>query len=1158
MQMIEVESGLSSLVANVIERLIIDKQFKNNINYYVVQWIKEILVKINETETQFQKMEIRASTINIPLHRTLAQLIFIFFDCSLDNIQDTTMINSFYTQTGLTQQEFYKFLRKNIIQPLQCFSFTKEIERKLWVHNTEYIKTVSSVYFQARTGFYNQDMLFLQIAILFAHQMENSKNFRQNLENQEQMQVEETKLDSKQIQKIQEENQTKNQQSHFKQEQDDQGDQNKVLNDLYSEMLINFSNKQEWKKIVTDKLDIDSVTDKQYVYDKYEKYLFLITDFFYLTNFLLVDEISSFNVFAHFFREEEDEEIVNKYQSSWKNIAIAYMQQYNFQDLQSIKNQLVKNYLSDKVKIKDEIITLDCFKNIEEFLNFLKNNCENLNPDNLFLQKYLLGQLQSLHKKIYIQKDGQQEQEQQGGDIENLDQLKMIKSQLTVDTEESRKCVICKDDLIENFGYQAYMTKTNLHQYSKYQTFQKIARNQEDKDQEFQQIGIGYDKYNQQITEKQKKEQFESIQHFIANVQNINIVEFESSLETDYEILEIIEGMYKNCINTIDLLDLQYFYKEQMELYRNIYNIYLIFFQNYESKLKGPYLFQKLTYIVNLVNSLNNQSQSKKYTKYSKINTENIIFNDVDQLLINYMTYSGIYFRECGQQINSQMFLCLFFVKLQQMRIAFNDKQELNNQNLYSYFFKEEKYLRVLINMVKKYIAHLLLTQSLKKQGNYKIIVEYEQEFEYLVEEAGFNQQKIIEFFNQNIEMIRSWEINMNLPEAIEQNKGIQKNILDFKEKQKQDLLQFLHNLRKKQSEDNISQKRKKKSSHSSISSQNQKNKQQKQSQQSGQDMEEEEESEEIFESQQQNQQQQQNLQQQNQQHQQQQQQQINQNEGQIQQEQLEEEDWEDEEEEDEEDFEDDDEEEEYFEMEGDSDSEEEDLDLGYLQVDEEGQGQEFFGLGENGQEEGKNQEEREMAEKQKQQEKIQEKQFLEYKQEQEIKKMHKKYLPLLLSVENVDFQLFDIENKFGDLTQIYMNEKCSVCKDFPKYQELCLCLICGSCQCSITCENQFNAKNLGILNKHSIEAHCGSSVFLSLKTGKIYLVKHPMNFLDEYLYYDQYGQSFKKNSKDWNDFYLDTEIFNNLKKMVVKNAISQNICYYQTKYDKYYKNAVF
>lgn len=66
----------------------------------------------------------------------------------------------------------------------------------------------------------------------------------------------------------------------------------------------------------------------------------------------------------------------------------------------------------------------------------------------------------------------------------------------------------------------------------------------------------------------------------------------------------------------------------------------------------------------------------------------------------------------------------------------------------------------------------------------------------------------------------------------------------------------------------------------------------------------------------------------------------------------------------------------------------------------------------------------------------------------------------------------------------------------------------------------------------------------MSLKDGKVYLVKSPKNMVDEYLYYDEYGQHFKTSAKNWNSFYLDTDIFNSLKKIVCGETIAQEVYY--------------
>ena len=122
----------------------------------------------------------------------------------------------------------------------------------------------------------------------------------------------------------------------------------------------------------------------------------------------------------------------------------------------------------------------------------------------------------------------------------------------------------------------------------------------------------------------------------------------------------------------------------------------------------------------------------------------------------------------------------------------------------------------------------------------------------------------------------------------------------------------------------------------------------------------------------------------------------------------------------------------------------------------------------------------------------------------------------------------------------------------------MCICLLCGTTLCSISCQANYSYSGQGNLNKHSKEKHSGTSVFLSVYTASIYIIKSPLNACIGPLYFDQFGESFDKKRKNWNDFYLDSEVFNKIRKMIINNTVAQEIIYASLREGVKYKEGIF
>lgn len=155
-------------------------------------------------------------------------------------------------------------------------------------------------------------------------------------------------------------------------------------------------------------------------------------------------------------------------------------------------------------------------------------------------------------------------------------------------------------------------------------------------------------------------------------------------------------------------------------------------------------------------------------------------------------------------------------------------------------------------------------------------------------------------------------------------------------------------------------------------------------------------------------------------------------------------------------------------------------------------------------------------------------------------------------------FTLYELEPRFSDLMNQFSGRKCDVCHGFSKFGELSLCLICGATICNRVCYRD-SIQERGNLNLHALENHCGNSVFISFHKCDIFLISTPKNFLDRSLLYaDKYGQGIKLKSSDWSSFVLNTEEYNVIREILVKNNVPQEILYRSVKHNIYYKQNVY
>ena len=152
-------------------------------------------------------------------------------------------------------------------------------------------------------------------------------------------------------------------------------------------------------------------------------------------------------------------------------------------------------------------------------------------------------------------------------------------------------------------------------------------------------------------------------------------------------------------------------------------------------------------------------------------------------------------------------------------------------------------------------------------------------------------------------------------------------------------------------------------------------------------------------------------------------------------------------------------------------------------------------------------------------------------------------YLQILTC--NVKFDLIKLPENFYDLSINLNNVKCELCKNYPEVGNRCICLLCGFFLCSTSCKKSQLINSTGNLNHHSLMYHVGTSIFLNIETGKIYLVNSPKNIEFTSIYNDKLGQSLQLiTNSNWKDFYLDHTSLEKLKKILIHGKISHQIYY--------------
>lgn len=145
-------------------------------------------------------------------------------------------------------------------------------------------------------------------------------------------------------------------------------------------------------------------------------------------------------------------------------------------------------------------------------------------------------------------------------------------------------------------------------------------------------------------------------------------------------------------------------------------------------------------------------------------------------------------------------------------------------------------------------------------------------------------------------------------------------------------------------------------------------------------------------------------------------------------------------------------------------------------------------------------------------------------------------------------FRFIELPESYKDFSSFYLRQKCCMCGKTPK-SPLMLCLICGALVCRKTCQDKrpMILENItGNCQTHSMEKHCGSTVFVSTEDGSVLLVGGAQNFMEGEIYLDKYGQSMdqvlKSRSADLFSLQLSQKSLEKLKDLVVNHSLAAEI----------------
>ncbi|CAD8140725.1 unnamed protein product [Paramecium octaurelia] len=134
----------------------------------------------------------------------------------------------------------------------------------------------------------------------------------------------------------------------------------------------------------------------------------------------------------------------------------------------------------------------------------------------------------------------------------------------------------------------------------------------------------------------------------------------------------------------------------------------------------------------------------------------------------------------------------------------------------------------------------------------------------------------------------------------------------------------------------------------------------------------------------------------------------------------------------------------------------------------------------------------------------------------------------------------------FAEFHKKYFTKGCELCKyhnqQFDYSQDILGCVICQK----VFCMKQCIKSKYGNLNQHAVQEHSGGSFFISLITGQITLIQHPISLHAAFdlFYYDNLGLE-KINSvgfEKWSKFEIDQQVLKKIVEIMVHNQFGITI----------------
>lgn len=143
-----------------------------------------------------------------------------------------------------------------------------------------------------------------------------------------------------------------------------------------------------------------------------------------------------------------------------------------------------------------------------------------------------------------------------------------------------------------------------------------------------------------------------------------------------------------------------------------------------------------------------------------------------------------------------------------------------------------------------------------------------------------------------------------------------------------------------------------------------------------------------------------------------------------------------------------------------------------------------------------------------------------------------------------LNYHILTLPQNFYGFQQAFGLKKCEICSDFSRKGSLYMCLCCGELLCPVDCKLDKKKKNIGNLNAHAKLLHAGKGGFMNMRDSLVILMNYPRSIAWGKIYRDSYGEMPNERTWKWEDFVLDTKMYNKIQDIIIGKRIPQEICY--------------